>query len=346
MSVHEAAPDNLEPTSFGFLAFHVYDHDSLDRLLLGLVRPMVSVLARDGRIDRFFFVRFGLGGPHVRLRFRSVGTDPAPLRETIDSMTSAFFAANAQTRTLSALELRHMTDVVLANDPTERDGAIYPNRTVRDAPFEPELERYGGLDVFNRSLDYFAVSSRRALRFLHAHGGATRAKQLPWLLRVLVAEAIGFAGFTDETPLLLAASFSGREDVFAQLIRRGDRLVEEHGSVLLRVLRTDIDAFLHGTSPLGAIDPSATAYDLSSALAGETLATRRRILASHLHMSANRLGLDNAEEVYLGRAASRLVHSMIEERTSLRESVPHVHLEASHASERLKQAAIRALTDS
>src|SRR5687767_1719493 len=62
----------IEEIRESWISGHLYYHESLDRAVLGFVHPLVVSLVKDGQIDAFFFVRYGLGGPHIRLRLRVI----------------------------------------------------------------------------------------------------------------------------------------------------------------------------------------------------------------------------------------------------------------------------------
>src|SRR5215470_11537887 len=108
-----------------WLSFHLADRPGdRDQLLTERVRPTVSSLWQEGRLESFFFVRHTLGGPHLRLRIR-----PAP------GGGEAVQEALAES-------------------------------SIQEIPFEPEVERYGGSERIGASLDFFALSSVRALTLL------------------------------------------------------------------------------------------------------------------------------------------------------------------------------------
>ena len=61
--MHRGTTAELECSSY-----HVFYHGRLDQPLLQLVYPAVRELWLRGRCRRFFFIRYALGGPHLRLR--------------------------------------------------------------------------------------------------------------------------------------------------------------------------------------------------------------------------------------------------------------------------------------
>ena len=85
------------------------------------------------------------------------------------------------------------------------------------------------------------------------------------------------------------------ERVFAEQKRMIDRLFRHQRELL--------EAASLERSGDGEVLPRLRAASrlLSRSIGAADLATHQRIGGSHLHMTANRLGLSNAEEVYLGR---------------------------------------------
>jgi len=322
-------------------AFHLHYHGDLDRLLVEVVRPLLVELAVARRIEGAFFVRYALGGPHVRLRLRLPAGEREAARGRITALAEDFFRRTPSSRSLPEEEIRRINAAILATDPHERDDAVYPDGAVREAPFAPEIDRYGGAELLPSSLEAFVLSSARALRFVKTHAGSPRGRQLPWMLRLLVGEALGLATDGEELLALLAAPFEGRA-AMAPLVERGDRLFEERRDFFSRLLGADLEAQLAGGSPLGALDPGEAARALAAVLASASPAVRRRVASSQLHMSANRLGLGNAEEVYLGRVAWLAVRACLAESVALRERIGRGEREAREDAERRLREGARA----
>jgi thiopeptide-type bacteriocin biosynthesis protein len=325
-------------------SFHLYYQGDLDLLLVKLVHPLLSVLAEERRIDRFFFVRYALGGPHVRLRLHVTEGEIDAVRDRVTAMAEAFFAQNPAPRTLSDEEIRRTDAAILANDPHERDTGVVAAPSVHERPFEPEVSRYGGAELLPFSLDAFVLSSARARSFLLSHEGAPRARRLPAILQKLVAEASGFASDADELLALLASPFEAYRDAMKAIIERGDRAFQEQQQVFCRIVRKELEALRAPAAALDPLDAAGAARVLAAAIGGAPPDVRRRIAASQLHMSANRLGLNNAEEVYLGRIAWLAASTLFAADAALRARFDEGAREADpDAAVRLREAASRAL---
>jgi hypothetical protein len=257
-----------------WLALHVYYHSEQNRLLHRFVGPLVAELWRSERIDSFFFIRYGLGGPHLRLRLRAPADSATALEAEVLAATREFLREHPSPRSLSAESIDRSNRAVLARDPQENDGAIYPDNWARFAPFVPETERYGGPDLLPGSLDFFALSSARALELLAQPGEGAESLPLSSALQLLVRQALGFSRSCEELVALLEYS-----------------------------LPRD------GTAP-EAIARKVDVWEAPSPL-------RRRILASQQHMTANRLGLRNVDELYLSCLLQKVAREFAHEESTL-----------------------------
>lgn len=294
-------------------AWHLHYHADLDALLARGVAPLLRELLAEGLIDRFFFVRSMLGGPHLRLRLRRRGEadgaaeDPAGRR--VERAARDFFARYPSRRTLDEAKIRQINANVLAHDANEDDDAIYPDNRLRAAVFTPETERYGGERLLPLSLTMFCASSLAAIAAVAGFREADRSRRLAEAFRVLAAQAWGHAASRDDFLSLLAWVPPAARRAMAAIETRADRVFARQAETFRGLLREAL-----ARAAATGDDPDAGAPELAAAAAArlrhdldrvsESRPERpdvRRIVTSHLHMTANRLGLHNAEEVYLCR---------------------------------------------
>ncbi|MFH9862894.1 thiopeptide-type bacteriocin biosynthesis protein [Streptomyces sp. NPDC017202] len=253
--------------------------------------PLMDGLTADPRAA-WFFIRYGEGGPHLRIRFRG------PL------------SAGAATELPAALA------ELAAARPAEFTGP-WPSRhgEVREVPYVPETERYGGPAALPLAEDVFVHSTRTALQALRAT--PDRAARLPLALDLAhtTAHALGLDELhaaawlrrhaaswrwaTEVEPLPAAAVHSNVNSVFALqrpgLVRRA------------RSLRAALDA---GTAAPWLAEwarrVGATDARLRGAVPAEQAARRVPwVWASHLHMLFNRLGVTPDEERAVCHLAAR-----------------------------------------
>lgn len=261
-------------------------------MLTRLVGPLVGSLLAAGAIDRFFFIRYELGGPHVRLRLRTVA-EAAAAEKTVAEAAEDFFARWPSTRPQAAELVQRRTREIMAADPSEMDATPYSDNSFRIVPFVPETDRYGGPELIGASLDFFALSSVRALGFAHASGAEPRSRQLPWVLRALAEQALGFARSEPELLHLLHYAAAGEKHPLAPFAARGDRAFEEQPEAFRHLLQETVAL---GTGETTALEEARWLTDRIHHAAPPV---RERILKSHMHMTANRLGIRNPEEAFL-----------------------------------------------
>ncbi len=131
-----------------------------DRLLLEQLAPLSQVLASDGRIDRWFFVRYQDPDAHLRWRLRvRAGTSPHEVQRLV------------------AEALRPVIDQGLV-------------RRLAFDTYERELERYGGADGLELAEDWFSHDSDAVVSILEALGDSDDGGELRWRVGLLGADAL------------------------------------------------------------------------------------------------------------------------------------------------------------
>lgn len=281
-------------------SYHLYYHGEKHLLLTLLVRPLVASLLEEQIIDHLFFIHYELGGPQVRLRLR-VAAEAARLDRAVAAEAQRFFSHWPSRCPLPAEAVRRRTREILAADASESDAAVHPDNSLQVTSFVPEVERYGGPERIGCSLDFFALSSVRALSFAEARGAEPRARQIPGILRALAAQAFGFARDGAELLDLLGYAAVDAAHPFTTFMERGDRAFEKEPEAFRSLLQ---DVLASG-GEAGAVEE---ARRLAARVHDAPSEVRWRILKSHMHMTANRMGLRNPEETYLTRILWRAAH--------------------------------------
>jgi thiopeptide-type bacteriocin biosynthesis protein len=297
-------------------AFHLYYYDDRDRVLLDVIRPVVRQLLNRREIDSFFFIRYGLGGPHVRLRLQVRPGAEERVAAEVERAAHRAFDQRPSRRRIEPERLARATARISLRDPAAgQELEIQPDNSLRRASFEPETERYGGSRYLPASLGLFALSSATVLRHLcQIAGGAGRGRLLAVAAETLWRQALGYAGDSAELARLLAYSREqwGQEHhprAAEQAAEAWERQQEALVALALREIERRLA--LAPSLPLdGAQDPLAAGSLLLSRALGHLEPARRIYIGwSHLHMTANRLGLRNSEEILL----SALLGAALEE---------------------------------
>lgn len=289
-------------------AFHLFYHQDQERLLLELVTPLVGELLAEDAIDRFYFVRYDLGGPHVRLRWRVVG-DATEAEARLAAAAEEFFARTPSTESLAAGQIHKLNRSVLGSDlrSAATDDVVFPDNSWGAFPVGLEIERYGGPGRIDHSLELFTASSVRALELLRLESFSSPGKAQARFFSLLVQLGAAFA--VDEAELFELAGYGARllGAPFQLCIDEADRYFGQHRESLIALAARALDPkALEAESLAEAVRRFRVAgFDLSREW-------RWQIAASHIHMTANRLGLRNPDEVYLSRLAGRALRGLIE----------------------------------
>lgn len=263
-----------------WISFHLFCSSAgRDRLLLEFVRPLVSGLLGDRRIDSFFFLRHSEGGLHVRLRLRPVRGCAGSVRVQVEKSAAEYFRLHPSLPMLDA--------------PTATQNE--PRDVFLEIPFIPELERYGGAALLEHSLDFFALSSARTLELLSSMS-SVESERLGAAFGLLARHISGFARDPTEMPKLGGYSLPWQGDA-ARIVARGDEIFARRRISFLSVWREEIERLVE----LSPSEDAEAALRLDRALGPADAGTRSRILTSQIHMTANRLGLSNVAEIYLSR---------------------------------------------
>src|SRR3954471_18370228 len=105
----------------GWICYHLYYHQDPDLAVRQLVRPPIARLLAEGWIDNYFFVRYRLGGPHIRLRLQARPASAESVAPVAEAAARSFLTDRPSTSPLSAEEVRRIHQIVLASEPHEHD---------------------------------------------------------------------------------------------------------------------------------------------------------------------------------------------------------------------------------
>jgi thiopeptide-type bacteriocin biosynthesis protein len=278
-----------------------------DAVILDVVAPFFAWCRDEGLADRYFFVRYGSGGAHIRVRVRGA---PDVVARTIRPALAARVKATG----------------------TGADARVSHLRWI---DYEPEVERYGGPDALLVAEDIFHASSDTAIALLAPVRGASRSGRLGkgllamlTLLHVFIGErasAAALAKYYAEGYLRIIAS---TDDAARTPWRQAfDFGYHRQAGVLAAYVDEAWRQLCEGDELPGALAEYKVALtarrDALRALCDRRrLATPTgpvrdwpdclsRILPNYMHMMNNRLGLAVAEESYLGHLTHRVLDASL-----------------------------------
>ncbi|HVQ09149.1 MAG TPA: lantibiotic dehydratase C-terminal domain-containing protein [Allosphingosinicella sp.] len=293
-------------------AFHLFyfDEEHADPLIVEADR-LVRTLAADA--GRWFFIRYNIGGMHLRFRLRDnpAGFDEVALR------------LRGEAWTLAEAPLAH-SSVPPGGVPDEREHFHYPGSAV-EIPYVPETERYGGPDALPENEALFALSTSIAVQVIGATLGdrPKRAKLAIDLMlaaaTVAVADEARLAGYFEAY-----SRFWGRQYFEADEVPEGSRATNiEAVEVRLRRLRDFARSDASPGTPshywvralaqarrtfeeLAAAGKLAAPADGAIVTDGEACeAAVSDMLMSQTHMMNNRLGFSPYVEMMWAGALAR-----------------------------------------
>lgn len=320
-----------------WISYHLFYHGDLDRLLRELVRPTVVSWIASSHIDRFFFLRYGLGGPHVRLRIRARQRQRQHLADTLKAAADEFFARWPSTASLTPADIRRNNRAFLANDPDTDPEQSYADNSLHEIPFRPETERYGGAALLDASLELFTIDSVSNLVWLDDHREASSGRRLGAALGRWIEGAWGLAANTEELLSLFGYGMQGWGKAQPEIVRHGDRVFAQQGPFYTSLVRRRLDELMAHTAAAALPVTAEAARRLAWTIRAADVAGRRRIAISQLHMAANRLGLGNPEEVYLSRLLTRAGNELTAEQSFWNGIEDALHAKATAAVEPLSK---------
>jgi len=299
-------------------SFHVFIHDDTFWVpyLLQCVEPLMNALRADKAIDGWFYVRYWEGGPHIRIRVAA--KDPLIAGRIEQELCEGV----AQVPLLSPPLEREAYYSMIRDDHPPDIGLWYPDHSVLQIAYMPEIDRYGGPEAMPINEALFTVSTQVALRLLRETGsrpqligrafdllfGALSAMDLSslemvrWLRMFVGRFHIAAPGSVDvaQVQRLATQEFSRNPEKYVKRMRHLQHLAE-HPST---------ERVAHITEWQLAVS-SYRERILDVRRAGLLTMPPEVILMSQVHMFHNRLGIAIPEECYL---ALLMVHALVGER--------------------------------
>lgn len=304
-----------------WLSTHFFYADDLTTPIVHWVSPLIAELRSRNWLDKYFFVRYWQGGPHIRLRLLPSPTaNLEALKALLEEQTLNFVSAHPSTSKIDPQRYDEATArLSWAEYHTDQRVPLYPNNSCQYLPYEPEYHHYGGPAAMPHIETFFMASSDLAADLLAQ--GLTRNQATSHCLSTLLTAAA--LGTTDPTDLsrIFENYFQGWERMPSQL---SDRLIDQFTcqyerqqaqirTLVVTLLETawhDAGASPTFTSPLARWLAAArlcfaqlTSLDQSAPLSIQDrlpgLSAPTSILLRCAHMHNNRLGVLLLEEAYL-----------------------------------------------
>ncbi|GAA1403905.1 thiopeptide-type bacteriocin biosynthesis protein [Catellatospora coxensis] len=345
MSRHEfAAPVAAERGDW--LAVHVFYASNNLPLLVDCMLPLVRQLQQRGLISGWFFIRYWMEGPHIRLRLRpATAAHEAEVRRQVEQEVQTFLRHRPALYHMDEELLGPLYKQMFLSEYTEQewedkygDGGmpLRDNNSYAYLPYEPEYDKYAGPVGIEISEWHFERSSDMVMSLLETTNVHMRTVMFGLATQLMTAMTMTMlrdresaAGFLDSYRDFWETAFQTPDpDRHA----RFDITYDEMAPRMIRRVG-EICAAIDGQTPLTGFTGRWVAHCVelreritAAAQAGELVfaardgsgrvevvtdpqAALRALLFSYVHMTNNRLGVSIVDEVYL----SYLLHRVLAE---------------------------------
>lgn len=338
------------PVATDWIALHIFYSSNSNPMLEECIAPLITRLREEGLIDRWFFIRYWMEGPHLRLRLHP--TDPADravvlaraedaAREFIKTRPALY---KADPDVLDTLYKDMFLMEYSEADWEEKygtDGAMpmQESNTLAEYPYEPEYLKYGGPRGIRLAEEHFEHSSDLVVRLVSSTNLHVRNVMFGLALQLMTVSTLTFlprpedgATFHDryqtiwETTML--AQSSPTRDGFEANYQEMAEPLHERLSTVREALESgrpeSLPGFLgewavHLAQLRDRLVRATEAGDIVLAehytegdrvVASDPQATLYTMLVPFMHMTNNRLGVSIVEEVYLSHLLERYLESL------------------------------------
>jgi thiopeptide-type bacteriocin biosynthesis protein len=321
-----------DETAAPWLAFHIFYAANSNPMLVEGVGPVIARLREQGLLARWFFIRYWMEGPHVRLRVlpknRLVAAEVrAQVEEALDGFLRRRPALYEADRDMSGELYKRM---YLAEYSEEQWNAQYgadgempyrDNNRFYEFPYDREYDRYGGPAGMELSEWHFEKSSDIVLRSVAATNVHVRTVLLGQTAQLDMALCYAFlhdepavAQFLENYRHFWETSYQEPStDQHATFERSFTRMRPRLEERLARIRATVRDP---DDTAATALEREWAAHcvelrDRATALTEAGRLSFRRgpvsdpavalpiLLSSFVHMTANRIGASILDEIYL-----------------------------------------------
>ncbi|GAA0980214.1 thiopeptide-type bacteriocin biosynthesis protein [Acrocarpospora macrocephala] len=327
-----------------WISLHIFYSSNSDPMLVECVAPLIQRLRDKQLIQRYFFIKYWLEGPHVRLRLRPAPGVPAEaVRAEVEPEVDAFLARRPALYELDGEDMGDFYQRMYVaeygeegwDDTYGNDGMPHrPNNSRHYIDYEPEYHRYGGPDGIELAEWHFEKSSDTVLHLLATANVHVRSVLMGLSFQLSMAMCLVFLERPDEVALFLERYRSrwesqyvdGMEDWQRRYKSSYGRMAPVLADRLSRIIAAVRDPDGMGVTPFERewITHCQELRDRVRKLAADGLpfgggpdrmvvdpdAALRALLGSFVHMTNNRLGASILDEVYLSYLGARTLNAL------------------------------------
>jgi thiopeptide-type bacteriocin biosynthesis protein len=336
--LHDGGAQGTGGDADGWISLHVFYAANANPVLVHCVRPLVARLGEQGLLRSWFFIRYWLEGPHVRLRLLPAdAAAAADVARIADEALAEFLqrrpALYEEDRNSSADLYKNM---FLAEYSQDRWDALYgadgtmpfrDNNSVARIPYERELDRYGGPVAMELAEWHFQKSSELVITLLETTNVHVRtvllgqaAQLTAGLCFAFLREEDAVARFLTRYRTMWETSYQEPSDSQHERFDRSYQRMRERLVPRLRHVRDSVRGepgavptplerswLRHCTELREKVLALSDAGVLSfrDGAAPDAQAALAIVLSSYVHMTNNRLGVSILDEIYLSYVLCR-----------------------------------------
>ncbi|MGP4066187.1 thiopeptide-type bacteriocin biosynthesis protein [Oceanobacillus sp. M65] len=275
-----------------FYSIYVPTFNYLEHSIEGIVIPTVEKVKSNFVIHQWFFIRYvDMQGPHIRLRFLIDEKDMECLEEVMDEVIEKKLAALISKPPLPLSRLLRLP-------PQEKEFEA----SFDQEEYEPEYEKYGGIQGVKIAEQCFELSSELVINFTNSSNFTDKDRfDLSLLLMKITAKQAKLSKIEEhELWERILSYWSG--STYNEDDRFKNNLIEA-AKKRLDVLGRKLEAISQKTSMIQLVNDYEMGLGnaFSSMTKSEKIVVTKEHLAFHyIHMMNNRLGVTPIEEAYLG----------------------------------------------
>jgi thiopeptide-type bacteriocin biosynthesis protein len=203
----------------GFQATTIYGVEA-DRVIVRIVAPLVDRCFERRWIRRFFYIRYSELMPHIRLRLLPI---EAELADEVRREVEREITSRSPNAVVGRLAVPEPGTPVLADDERVANLAW--------VDYEPEVDRYGGLQALRVAERFFEDSSKASIAMLRSLSDSRSSRLGQSLLQMLIVShsfarkaqaAAALSDFFSRSYLpALAKRFGGEESTWEEAFSHG-----------------------------------------------------------------------------------------------------------------------------
>lgn len=160
-----------------WISIHIFYHGDQNKLIVNCVAPLIADLREQNLIQRYFFIKYWVEGPHVRLRLLPAnGADDEKIKHMAEQAITRYLQQRPALYNLDQRVVASFYKELFVMEYGEekwvqtygRDGVmpLRPNNSFAYIDYEPEYARYGGTAGVELAEWHFEYSSDTVIDLL------------------------------------------------------------------------------------------------------------------------------------------------------------------------------------